>query len=380
MTEFRKALPGERDLLIDFGNYVFSHDHRPHDFKKILPKVYGDGHAIENFHFIAVEDGRIRGMIAAYPHAYNVCGTELKTRFIGTVSVHPYARGAGYMKKIMQMIDEELLDEGVDFAALGGQRQRYRYFEYETGGMSLSFVVDCANIKHTVPELNESFSLVPVEQDDEELLDLLYAKYQTRPVTGRGREEFYEILKTWDSSIYAVFQDVTCIGYLVISADGKRVLETQLDSPECLPDVLHTYLHWYDKQAVTVIVRRYETALIDILAPMAEDASIESNLNYKIYNYPKVLKAFLELKQTHEALEDGSFVLEVKDHGRMKIQVEDGVVSVTETSDAPDWSLSDTEAVRFLTSPEALYRNVTPKAVPGNWFPLSFGMSPLDEF
>ena len=86
------------------------------------------------------------------------------------------------------------------------------------------------------------------------------------------------------------------------------------------------------------------------------------------------------LKQTHEALEDGSFVLEVKDHGRMKIQVKDGVVSVTETSDAPDWSLSDTEAVRFLTSPEALYRNVIPKAVPGNWFPLSFGMSPLDEF
>ena len=103
-------------------------------------------------------------------------------------------------------------------------------------------------------------------------------------------------------------------------------------------------------------------------------------INYKIFNYPKVLKAFLELKQTHEALEDGSFVLEVKDHGRMKIQVKDGVVSVTETSDAPDWSLSDTEAVRFLTSPEALYRNVIPKAVPGNWFPLSFGMSPLDEF
>ena len=66
--------------------------------------------------------------------------------------------------------------------------------------------------------------------------------------------------------------------------------------------------------------------------------------------------------------------------GRMKIQVEDGVVSVTETTEAPDWSLSDTEAVRFLTSPEALYRNVTPKAVPRNWFPLSFGMSPLDEF
>ncbi len=380
MTVFRKALSGERDQLIDFGNYVFSHDHRPHDFKAILPKVYGDGHEIESFHFVAEEEGRIRGMIAAYPHTYNVAGNTLKTRFIGTVSVHPYTRGGGYMKKIMQMIDEEIAADGTDYAALGGQRQRYRYFGYELGGIALSFVVDTANLKHTVGPLDESISLVPVEAEDDALLDQLYAKYLTRPVTGRSREEFYEVLITWGSRIYAVFEEVTCVGYLVLSNDGKRVMETQLDDVSRLPDILNTYLNWYDQHAVTVVVRRYETALIDVLTPMAEDVSIENNLSYKIYNYPKVLKAFLELKQQHEVLEDGSFVLEISGKAKMRIKIFQGKVAVTETEDPADWVLADTEAVRYLTSPEPLFRSVLPACVPGSWFPLSFGMSPLEEF
>ena len=380
MTVFRKALPGERDQLIDFGNYVFSHDHRPHDFKAILPKVYGEGHEIESFHFVAEEEGRIRGMIGAYPHEYTVAGNTLKTRFIGTVSVHPYARGNGYMKKIMKMIDEELSADGTDYAALGGQRQRYRYFGYETGGIALSFVVDLPNLKHTVGPLDESISLVPVEADDDTLLDQLYAKYLTRPVTGRTRAEFYEVLITWGSRIYAVFENVACIGYLVLSEDGRRVMETQLDDVTRLPDVLNTYLNWYDKHAVTVHVRRYETALIDVLTPLAEDVSIENNLSYKIYNYPKVLKAFLELKQQHEVLEDGAFVLEVEGKGKMRIEITEGKVTVVETEDPSDWVLTETEAVRYLTSPEPLFRNVLPAFVPRSWFPLSYGMSALDEF
>ena len=380
MTEFRKAIPGERDLLIDFGNYVFSQAHRPHDFKQILPKVYGDGHAIEDFHYVAVEDGRIRAMIAAYPHQYTIGGITLNTRFIGTVSVHPYARGNGYMKGIMSMIEEELRSDGTDYAALGGQRQRYRYFGFELGGMALSFVIDEANMKHTVGSLDESISLVPVEADDDTLLDQLYAKYLTRPVQGRSREEFFEVLSTWNSRVYAVFQDVSCVGYLVISQDGARIFETQLDDPAVLPDVLNAYLHWYDQHAVTVIVRGYETALKDILAPIAEDISIESNLSYKIYNYPKVIQAFMQLKQQHTMLEDGSFVLEVSEKVRMRIKIEKGIVSVVETEDPADLVLSDTEAVRYLTSPESLYRDIFPPCVPKTWFPLTFGMSALEEF
>ena len=40
---FRKAHPEEHDACVDLVNYVFSHDHCPHDFEKMIPRVYGPG-------------------------------------------------------------------------------------------------------------------------------------------------------------------------------------------------------------------------------------------------------------------------------------------------------------------------------------------------
>ena len=37
--QYRIAGPNDRDAIIDFINYVFSHDHAPHDFRELLPDI-----------------------------------------------------------------------------------------------------------------------------------------------------------------------------------------------------------------------------------------------------------------------------------------------------------------------------------------------------
>ena len=62
---YRKATEADRDRYIDLANLVFSMAHRPHDFKQLLPKVYGDGRETAHMQNIALDDaGNVRGLVA----------------------------------------------------------------------------------------------------------------------------------------------------------------------------------------------------------------------------------------------------------------------------------------------------------------------------
>ena len=98
MIEYRKARPEEWEDVLDFANLVFSAAHCPHDFARLIPKVYGhDVNAEEmvDFHYLAVRDGKIRAMTACPIIDLSYCGEPLKVGLVGTVSVHPYSRREG---------------------------------------------------------------------------------------------------------------------------------------------------------------------------------------------------------------------------------------------------------------------------------------------
>lgn len=56
--DYRIATPADREDAIDFANYVFSQAHRPHDFKKLLPKEYADHVLGEAVHYSRLPRGR----------------------------------------------------------------------------------------------------------------------------------------------------------------------------------------------------------------------------------------------------------------------------------------------------------------------------------
>ena len=111
MTEYRKALEHEEADILDFINYVFSQAHRPHDFRKLLPKVYAHK-GFYRYHYVAAENGHIRGTVAVLPVEMPFGdGQSLKIGYVGSVSAHPYDKGAGHMKKLMQLMLEDTKEQ-----------------------------------------------------------------------------------------------------------------------------------------------------------------------------------------------------------------------------------------------------------------------------
>ena len=134
-TDYVVATPADREEVVDFANYVFSQAHRPHDFKTLLPKAYAD-HLPElgAKHYLAKQEGRIRALVADRMIDMRLLDDTLRVGCVGTVSVHPYSRSEGHMKRLMTMMLEDARAEGLDLLMLGGIRQRYNYFGFEQAG------------------------------------------------------------------------------------------------------------------------------------------------------------------------------------------------------------------------------------------------------
>ena len=121
MTEYRLAKPEEWEDCIELANYVFSTAHRPHDFEQLIPRVYQAGPEMARIHRVAVaENGRLRAEIAVLPQQMAAGGKLLRAGYVGSVSVHPKARGEGHMKRLLGDWITDL--EGTcDLLALDGQ-------------------------------------------------------------------------------------------------------------------------------------------------------------------------------------------------------------------------------------------------------------------
>ena len=110
---------------LDFLNLVFSMAKYPHDFRKMLPKMWeDDGKHVDN-HLAVKVDGRIRAIVGVYPLPANIAGEKLLFATMGNVATHPFDTGKGYMSELLDAAMKQLSDMNADGARLGGMRQRY---------------------------------------------------------------------------------------------------------------------------------------------------------------------------------------------------------------------------------------------------------------
>ena len=100
---YRLANGRDMDALIDFIDMVFSMVRVPHDFEAILPKVYGPGRRRPEIHVIAEDDeGRLCGCLGMMTYPLRVAGRTLRVGYLGSMAVHPRARGQGVMGELLR--------------------------------------------------------------------------------------------------------------------------------------------------------------------------------------------------------------------------------------------------------------------------------------
>lgn len=368
------AQPGDQAALVDFANYVFSQAHRPHDFKRLLPKVYGDHVCTTEIatHYIARQDGSLRAMAAMLPLRMHVLSDVLRLGFVGTVCVHPYARGEGHMKRLMGDLMNNARTQDFDLLVLGGQRQRYGYFGFQPGGTALRYTVTATNLRHAARDAGASeVDLSPLESEDASALAFVQSLCQAQPLfVERPKERLADILRSWESDCLLIRRGGQMIGYVC-----GAVQELGLTDESALPLVLKALLAKKGLSEVTLSVAPFEAQRIRALRLLCERASLETVEMINVLNWPRVLSALLALKASFMRLEDGCAALSI-DGETLVLRVKDGVPSVSREAATPELSLSHAAATQLLFGPES--------AVCGhplhNWLPLPFFMRAADGF
>lgn len=377
MTTYRNAKPEEFLDCIDLGNTVFSQSSRPHNFSRMIPKVYAEDKNNAFIHKVAVsEDGRLRAQIACLPQTLSICGYLLRAGFIGTVSVHPRARGEGHMKALMNAWLEEMR-ETCDLSALGGQRQRYEYFGYTHGGQQMVYTVNSANIRHALRDADASpFSFSPLEETPG-AMDLALSLHNARIArVDRSADLFADILHTFGEQPLAVCKNGKPVGYLLLSEDGRAILELALSQWEDFEPMLKAYMQSTGTQELTIPTPVWDTELNRRLGAFAESCRLEQNEMFRIFQFANVLEAYLTLKLRTEGLTHGVFSA-VLNGQPVTVRVDETGLSVERSAlpGAPELTLR--EAQELLLTPHGRW---LPVQAPTGWFPLPIFWYAADNF
>ena len=365
---------GQEEDVLDFANYVFSMVRCPIDFKALLPKVY-TRNDFAPIHALAMENGRIKGVLALLPGTLRIrdIGT-IKTGFLGTMAVHPYARGRGIMRVLMDMIVSEGAEKDLDVLILNGRRHRYNYYGFERGSMLIDYTLNADCLKHAFREVDDSnIELVAMEDADAADMAASLAAYARLQSVGE-RDDLPLVLRSWKAKPIIVRQNGRAIGYVCIQ--GNTVSETALPDESVLPAYKKCLKTMQDHQ-MNVLAYPHETARIALLRQISENYTISDGLMLHILHWPKVLKTLLLFKHTFAPLEDGRAVIEIEGAGRLKIAVEKGQVTVEPTLDTPMVIWSHNAAVTQLFSPMG---TLLSSPIPRSWLPLPFALPRPDGF
>ena len=360
------------DDYLDFINYVFGFNGDSSDFKKLLPKLYKYEYEPAVNSFVALEDGKFRAAVGAFDHDMSVCGTRIKTRGIGNVAVHPYFRGSGYMKKLMNMALDDMIEEGIDLSVLGGRRQRYNYFSYDKLGSNVSMSFNADNFRHVFgKDRKHEISFSCLKSSDTELIDEIKTLSESKPYYAiRNTEKYFEILSSWHQKAYVAFIGSEFLGYAVVK--NNDVTEFLVNDETQLREFISALFDHLGTSSIHVYVPAFLPAYVDALIGICEGYSLDTNKFFSVLNYKKVVTAFMELKSTYTDLPDGSIDLDIEGrarHERIKVCVCSGTISVEYTEEDPGLVLSHLEAMNLIFAPLSVKRIQLPDFAK-IWFPL----------
>ncbi|MCX4375153.1 MAG: GNAT family N-acetyltransferase [Lachnospiraceae bacterium] len=385
--------------ILDFADMVFSMAYSGTDFAALLPKAYSPGRSGVPVHHIIREAGRIRALVDLYPVTLQLQGAEnmsVKAVYVGTVSVHPQARGRGYMIELMRRAEEDARSQGCALMLLDGDRHRYQYYGYEHAGIRWDFHIETGNIKHCCARICDRASMQsPVyhfEEFSEEspYLDSLYRIYQRRLVTARPKEAFFYCLKSYGAVAYVIFRDKEPIGYLSLSSDGTSVSEMELCDVQELPRVLYDLMMEMGMEQLRVSVGLDETDKIEQLEKACDSCDMSMSHQVKILDYEAVLAFLLNWKQKYDTLVISDYVLGVKNAQtghteKYLLSVAEDGIRVSRTELEADTVLEELELVRVLTTvfchaeqQKGAQNKI--KNAPAGWFPLPFYLPEADTF
>lgn len=383
MVIYRKAIPDDFPNILNFINMVFSMSHCPHDFRQLLPKLYEKGQEEKSIHYLALENEEIKACVCVLPITLCCENKTITCATVGSVSVHPYSRGKGYMRKLMHIAIEDMKKSNISMSTLSGLRNRYQYYGYEKGGFVFQYCFTPDNFRHCREKFpKRKITLCQIQDTENPLLTEIQAIQENQILFAKKNpSDFLAIMKSWNAKLYGILENQMCKGYVALQ--GNQILEMCLTDKALLFASLEECLKESGSKELFLRILPYDTYLLKECTQLFESFTIALDDNYMIFDYPKVLDFFLNVKSKYTSLNSGSWDFTIKGHGTFQIQVDNGVPSVTQLKDLEGKSsvnFSSFESILALFAPNCgmgLLETKLPENC--NWFPLPLALSPFDK-
>lgn len=383
MVIYRKAIPDDFPNILNFINMVFSMSHCPHDFRQLLPKLYEKGQEEKSIHYLALENEEIKACVCVLPITLCCENKTITCATVGSVSVHPYSRGKGYMRKLMHIAIEDMKKSNISMSTLSGLRNRYQYYGYEKGGFVFQYCFTPDNFRHCREKFpKRKITLCQIQDTENPLLTEIQAIQENQILFAKKNpSDFLAIMKSWNAKLYGILENQMCKGYVALQ--GNQILEMRLTDKALLFASLEECLKESGSKELFLRILPYDTYLLKECTQLFESFTIALDDNYMIFDYPKVLDFFLNVKSKYTSLNSGSWDFTIKGHGTFQIQVDNGVPSVTQLKDLEGKSsvnFSSFESILALFAPNCgmgLLETKLPENC--NWFPLPLALSPFDK-
>lgn len=379
----RHGEDSQNKALIELLDLTFGFTQNNDSFMNLLPKLYKDEYCPAKNNIILDVQGDMRAAVGLYYSSLDICGTKLKTAGIGNVAVHPDHRNKGYMQFCMLLALDEMKQNMVDIAALGGARQRYEHFSFEPAGIQFAFNYKTENVRRTLGAGKKSkFRTVALKGSDTEIFEEISNIYNSRNFKAeRNAEKMYDILRTWKAIPYAVFEEDEFKGWFALNDEKTNVYEIGYKNEEDIEELILAALETSGLESVRIVAPPFDKPLCKYLALNCEIYNIEHPEQFTILCYENVIRAFLKLKATYCDLPDGEikmFIQGEKLPEQLKITVKNNNVTVEETDEKPDIILKHLEAMRLVGGLYSERRNELPAACQA-WFPLPLFSYGLDN-
>lgn len=361
---FRKAEHEELADCTALANLAFGFD-----FRVLLPKVYGENPIMRADHYVA-DQGELKGLVAVLEECLTVGEATLKTGYVGSVCVHPDARGRGLMKELMRYANSDMAAGGTDIAFLNGNRQRYQYYGFVPAGTTYFFHVAGDNSAHALRDILSENIRFEEMNPGSELECRAREMYCSRPVHFK-RKEFASLCRSYYKKPYAVLNKGNFIGYVVTNSDKNCWVEVCVENTEALDLAVKAWMTQNKIWELQLILPEWENVLCRHLAGYASGMSRGYSVQARIFCFKKTVEAYLKVKACTNGITDGTMAFDIEGE-RFEIIVENGNVSVCEGGEDP-LRLTAYEANRLMLLPfpyEGMPR------VPRDWFPLGVSVAP----
>lgn len=365
-----------------FLNEVFA-EHSPHDFATLLPSIYQPTDEYMACNYAIREEGKICAIVGLFPTHWQVGETRLKVGGIGGVSTHSSVRGKGYMQLLMKHCVQRMQAEDYDLSWLGGQRQRYGYFGYETCGQKIHLGLTKSSVRHVFGSI-EPLRFEPLAETDTIRMEAAVALHGAQDVYNSrgGTDTFHRFLVNgYYQPHVALDSGGNMVGYLAADAAGGSVVELLgIDSSSAI-DMARSWVQSREQEGARFDVSPTSFEFLQRLSAIDAGNSISASGNWQIFDWQATVQALLQVRSKAGGLANGAVVLGIEGYGSLRIRVQDEDVSCEKVADTPMVTWSPLTAMRVLFGPlpaSAVVEIPTAAAALSAWCPLPLGWSRLD--